>query len=50
MVLYASVVLNAELAAIPEQDFAHGLVTGAIGGQLLAIVWGTAVGLAVAHR
>ena len=49
MVLYVSVVLIAELAAIPEQHFADGRVTGAVGGQLLAIVWGTAVGLAVAH-
>src|SRR4029078_7232020 len=49
MVLYVSVVLIAELAAIPEKHFAHGRVTGPVGGQLLAIVWGTAVGLAVAH-
>src|SRR3954449_6011863 len=49
MVLYVSVVLIAELAAIPETHFADGTVTGAVGGQLLAIVWGTAVGLALAH-
>ena len=49
MVLYVSVVLLAELAAIPEKHFADGRVTGAVGGQLLAIVWGTAIGLAVAH-
>src|SRR3954469_18660434 len=49
MVLYVSVVLIAELAAIPEEHFADGRVTGAVGGQLLAIVWGTAVGLAAAH-
>lgn len=49
MTLYVSVVLIAELAAIPEKHFAHGRVTGAVGGQLLAIVWGTAVGLAAAH-
>ena len=49
MVLYVSVVLIAELASIPEQHFADARVTGAVGGQLLAIVWGTAVGLAVAH-
>jgi hypothetical protein len=49
MVLYVSVVEIAELAAIPESHFAHGRVTGAVGGQLLAIIWGTAVGLAVAH-
>lgn len=49
MVLYVSVVEIAELAAIPESHFAHGRVTGPVEGQLLAIVWGTAVGLAVAH-
>src|SRR4051812_15606225 len=49
MTLYVSVVLIAELAAIPEKHFADGRVHGAVGGQLLAIVWGTAVGLAVAH-
>src|SRR4051794_2022343 len=49
MTLYVSVVLIAELAAIPEKHFADGRVTGAVGGQLLAVVWGTAVGLAVAH-
>ena len=49
MVLYVSVVEIAELAALPESHFSNGQVTGAVGGQLLAIVWGTAVGLAIAH-
>src|SRR5690349_16303405 len=49
MVLYVSVVEIAELAAIPEEHFASGRVTGAVGGKLLALVWGTAVGLAIAH-
>src|SRR4051794_3274387 len=49
MGLYVSVVLIAELAAIPETHLAGGRVTGPVGGQLLALVWGTAVGLAVAH-
>jgi len=49
MVLYVSVVAIAVLAAIPEEHFAHGRVTGPVGGALLAIVWGTAVGLAIAH-
>src|SRR3954451_1397026 len=49
MVLYVSVVLIAELAAIPEKHFTDGQVTGPVGGDLLAVVWGTAVGLAVAH-
>jgi hypothetical protein len=49
MVLYVSVVEIAELAAIPEQHFASGRVTGPVGAQLLELVWGTAVGLAIAH-
>jgi hypothetical protein len=49
MVLYVSVVEIAELAAIPEDHFAHGRVTGPVGAALLAVVWGTAVGLALAH-
>src|SRR4051794_30776694 len=49
MVLYVSVVEIAELAAIPETHSAGGRVSGAVGGQLLAIVWGTAVGPALAH-
>jgi hypothetical protein len=49
MILYVSVVEIAELAALPETHFSNGRVTGAVGGQLLAIVWGTAVGLALAH-
>jgi hypothetical protein len=49
MILYVSVVEIAELAAIPESHFADGTVTGAVGGQLIAILWGTAVGLALAH-
>src|SRR6476661_4080196 len=49
MALYVSVVEIAELAALPESHFAHGRVTGPVGGQLLAILWGTAVGLALAH-
>ena len=49
MVLYVSVVEIAELAALPESHFTHGRITGAVGGQLLAILWGTAVGLALAH-
>jgi hypothetical protein len=49
MILYVSVVEIAELAAVPESHVSFGLVTGPVGAQLLAIVWGTAVGLAVAH-
>jgi hypothetical protein len=49
MVLYVSVVEIAELAALPESHFVHGRVTGPVGSELLEIVWGTAVGLALAH-
>jgi hypothetical protein len=49
MVLYVSVVEIAEFAALPEDHFTHGRVTGPVSGQLLAILWGTAVGLAIAH-
>jgi hypothetical protein len=49
MVLYVSVVEIAELAALPEEHFADGHVTGATGAQLLALLWGTAIGLAIAH-
>jgi hypothetical protein len=49
MVLYVSVVEIAELAALPEGHFGNGRVTGPVNAQLLAIVWGTAIGLAIAH-
>ena len=49
MVLYVSIVEIAELAALPESHFSAGLVTGPAGTELLAIIWGTAVGLALAH-
>ncbi|MFL5845189.1 MAG: hypothetical protein ACJ762_10885 [Solirubrobacteraceae bacterium] len=49
MALYVSVVLIAELAAVPERHMANGHVTGPIGGQLLEILWGTAIGLTLAH-
>jgi hypothetical protein len=48
MVLYVSVVEVAELAALPETHVS-GNATGPVSGQLLAIIWGTAVGLAIAH-
>jgi hypothetical protein len=49
MVLYVSVVEIAELASIPESHLSGGHVTGPAGAQLLAILWGTSVGLALAH-
>jgi len=48
MVLYVSVVEIAELAALPETHVS-GHATGPVSSQLLAIIWGTAVGLAIAH-
>ncbi len=49
MLLYVSVVEIAELAALPEQHFSDGHATGASGDQLLELLWGTALGLALAH-
>jgi hypothetical protein len=49
MVLYVSVIEIAELAALPEGHFGDGHVTGPVGAELLGIVWGTAIGLALAH-
>ena len=49
MVLYLSVVEIAEVAALPESRSATGATTGAVGPTLLALIWGTAVGLALAH-
>jgi hypothetical protein len=49
MVLYVSIVEVAELAALPESHLSLGRVTGPVGAHLLEIVWGTAVGLALAH-
>jgi hypothetical protein len=40
MTLYVSIVLLAELVALPE---------GIVGWELVAIVWGTTIGLLVAH-
>jgi hypothetical protein len=48
MVLYVSVVEIAELAALPETH-RFGRVTGPVGTALVAIIWGTAIGLAIAH-
>jgi hypothetical protein len=49
MVLYVSVVEIAELAALPGGGHGGGDVTGPVGAELLAILWGTAIGLALAH-
>ena len=50
MVLYVAVVLLATLAALPAgHDEADAQVHGPAGAELLAIVWGTTVGLALAH-
>ena len=48
MVLYVSVVEIAELAALPETH-RLGRVTGPVGTTLVAIIWGTAIGLAIVH-
>jgi hypothetical protein len=49
MVLYVSVVLLATLAVL-ESGHADGEGThGPVGGELVAIIWGTTIGLAGAH-
>lgn len=45
MVLYVSIVLLATLAALPT-DFGHD---GSGSTALIAVIWGTAIGLALAH-
>src|SRR3954453_19584890 len=49
MGLYVAVVEIAELAPLPERRLGHGEITGPVGSDLLAIVWGTALSLALAH-
>lgn len=49
MVLYVSVVEIAELAVLPAEHRSGGQVDGTVGAELLAIIWGTAIGLAIAH-
>ncbi len=49
MMLYVSIVLLAELAALPAGDDDGGTVHGPVGWELVAILWGTSIGLAVAH-
>ncbi len=51
MVLYVSIVLLATLTALPADDEAHGTTQegGVHGATLVAVVWGTALGLALAH-
>jgi hypothetical protein len=50
MALYVSIVLLATLAALPAgHDDGHDPVEGPVGIELIAILWGTTVGLALAH-
>ncbi len=50
MALYVSIVLLATLAALPAgPDGEHEPVDGPVGIELVAILWGTTVGLALAH-
>ena len=49
MVLYVSVVLLAELAGLPSGEKADGSPRGPTGWTLVALVWGTTIGLAAAH-
>ena len=47
MMLYISIVLLAELAAIPTDH--DGGVHGPTGWALIGLIWGTTIGLALAH-
>jgi hypothetical protein len=49
MGLYVSVVLLATLAALPAGHGTGGPTRGPVGVELLAIVWGETIGLALAH-
>ncbi len=49
MTLYVSIVLLAELAALPDGRAAGGGVRGPVGWELVAILWGTTIGLVLAH-
>jgi hypothetical protein len=49
MVLYVSVVLLATLAVLPAGRGAGGTTQGPVGVELVAIIWGTTIGLSVAH-
>src|SRR6476646_8690601 len=50
MMLYVSIVLLAELAVLPSgRGHAVEPVHGPVGVELVAIVWGTTSGLALAH-
>ena len=50
MALYVSIVLLATLSALPAgRGDGHQQVQGPVGIELVAILWGTTVGLALAH-
>jgi hypothetical protein len=50
MMLYVSIVLLATLAALPAgHDDGHEPIHGPVGLELIAILWGTTIGLALAH-
>lgn len=50
MALYVSIVLLATLTALPSgADGGDGHGDGVHGGGLLGLIWGTTVGLAIAH-
>jgi len=49
MTLYVSVVLLATLAALPAGHDTGEPIHGPVGLELVAILWGTTIGLALAH-
>jgi hypothetical protein len=49
MVLYVSLVLLATLEVLPAGHAAGGPTRGPVGAELVAILWGTTIGLALMH-
>jgi hypothetical protein len=49
MVLYVSVVLLATLEVLPAGHTAGEPIRGPVGAELVALLWGTTIGLAVLH-
>jgi hypothetical protein len=49
MVLYLAIVLLAEFSALPEGHPSGHATQGPVGWELVAILWGTTIGLVLAH-
>jgi hypothetical protein len=49
MTLYVAIVLLAETAALPAGEASDGHLRGPVNWAFVAVVWGTTIGLALAH-